>query len=554
MKPETRASGGPAEGGNASFATALIYPNSAAVGASYLGFHKIYGAFEALCRVDACFMPSEGTSAGLGLGEYHLAAFSLTFEMDILNLLRMLKENGIPLLSAQRDERHPLVCAGGIVPTMNPEPFAPFFDFLVLGEGELALPQLVATLAATSDKPRAERLRAIAQIAGVYVPALYDVAEDENGAVAERVAHGAPERVKRLYDPGFGRKGSEQILELDPGVFRGAHLLETGKGCGQGCRFCASGFLYRPVRHVDKDVLLGQIDRALAHKERIGLIGSAICEYPAINEVYDHILKKGGGINVSSLRVEYVTAETLAALAAGGMKTITIAPEAGSERLRNAVNKQMADADILDTVRIAAGAGILNVKCYFLIGLPGERDEDIDALVQLARKIRDELVQGSKQHGRAGKVTVGINPFVPKAQTPFQWEPVAPLPELKKKGARLQKALGRESNMELRIESGRNAALQGLLSAGGRRVAPLILQAFDEGGWNNVLKSPAAKAVYGRARNFGETLPWDFIDSGYAKAYLMKEAEKARQEKTTPPCPPEHAGCRRCGDFKGNCY
>ena len=547
MKPQAIAREGP-------LAVRLAYPNTAAVGASYLGFHKILAAFSAVCRCDTAFLPDDGSAAPLGLARCDLAAFSFTFEMDALNLLRMLKENGIPLIAAERNERHPLVCAGGIVPTMNPEPYAAFFDFFVLGEGELAIPALVEKLSASRHEPRENRLRDIAAIEGVYIPSLYEVEENGDGSIkSRRPLDGAPERVKRLYDPAFGRTGSAQLAGLEGSIFRDSHLIETGKGCGQGCRFCASGFVYRPVRHVDKETLFAQIDEGLARKERIGLIGSAICEHPEIGAVYDHILKKNGGINVSSLRVEYLSAETLAKLAAGGLKTMTIAPEAGSDRLRRAVNKRMTDEDVLAAVRLAAGAGILNVKCYFLIGLPGERDEDVDALATLAKRIRDEFLAGSKRHGRAGKVTIGINPFVPKPQTPFQWEPVAPLAELKQKTARLKKALSRESNMELKIEGGKNSAVQGLLSVGGRGATPLILRAFDEGGWTAALKTPAAKAVFARRKGFGENLPWDFIDSGVAKKYLQTEAEKAAMEKTTPPCPPEHAGCKRCGDFAGNC-
>ncbi len=537
-----------------SFAVRLVYPNTAAVGASYLGFHKILAAFDAVCRCDAAFMPDEGSTGPLNIARCDLAAFSFTFEMDVLNLLRMLKENNIPLMAAERNDRHPLVCAGGIVPTMNPEPFAAFFDFFVLGEGELAIPALVEKLSASRHQPREDRLRDIASIEGVYIPSLYVVEDNHDGFIKSRRAlGGAPERVKRLYDPGFGRTGSAQLAGLEGSIFKDSHLIETGKGCGQGCRFCASGFVYRPVRHVDKERLFAQIDEGLARKERIGLIGSAICEHPEIGAVYDHILKKGGGINVSSLRVEYLSADTLAKLAAGGLKTMTIAPEAGSDRLRRAVNKRMTDEDVLGAVRLAADVGILNVKCYFLIGLPGERDEDIAALAALAKRIRDELLAGSKRHGRAGKITVGVNPFVPKPQTPFQWEPVAPLAALKEKSAKLKKALSRESNMELKIEGGKNAAVQGLLSVGGRSVSALIFRAFEEGGWTAALKSPAAKSVYARRKEFGEALPWDFIDSGVARKYLQAEAEKAPSEKTTPPCPPEHAGCKRCGEFTGNC-
>lgn len=541
---------------DATFSVCLAYPNTREVAAGYLGFHKIFSAFDACCRCVPAFLTEEGTIDGprniRGVG---LIAFSVTFEMDFANILSMLEAWGIPLKSADRNERHPLVVMGGIVPTMNPEPLAEFADFFVLGEGEMTLGEWVGRLSAAGRSPRAERLSVIKDVAGVYVPSLYEIQYGPDGGIASRRAlDGAPARVGRLYDPGFGTKGSAETEVFGESVFKDSRLIETGKGCGQGCRFCAAGFVYRPVRHVSLDLLERQADEGLAAKGRIALIGSAICEHPRIAELYRHILQKGGGLTVSSLRVEFLTGETLGLLAQGGLKTMTIAPEAGSFRLRGIVNKPITDDDVLNAVSMGAEAGILNVKCYFLIGLPGEEEGDVEALIALSKKIRDALLAGSKKRGRAGKITIGINPFVPKAQTPFQWEPVAPLDELKAKVLAVKRGLAREANIELRAESPKNAAAQGVLSMGGRGAADMLLRARAEKGWTALLRTDAAKRVYARRKGYAEVLPWDFIDGGVSREYLEKEHARALKGKTTPPCPPEKAGCRRCGDFSGNCY
>lgn len=536
----------------------LVYPNTQKVGASYLGFHKIYSALSEVCDCDTAFLPEGGgklrsQNQNRELGSFDLLAFSLTFETDILNVLEILKRAGVPLEREERDDDQPLVCAGGIAPTLNPEPFADFFDFMVIGEGELTLREWVEKLAESGGKRRMERLESLAGTAGVYVPSLYEEELAETGRIISRKTLGSgPAVVKRLYDVSFAKKGSAQVMDMET-VFGDSWLLETGKGCGQGCRFCAAGFIYRPTRHVDLERLVEQISDGLARKKRIGLIGSAICEHPDIKKVYAEILRQGGGINVSSLRIGYVDSEMLRQLVRGGLHTMTIAPEAGTERLRRSVNKNVADAEILGTVGEAVTAGMRNVKMYFLVGLPGEEDGDVTAIVTLVKKLRDEFVKKSKPLGRAGKITVAVNPFVPKPQTPFQWEPFAAQKDLKRKMAEVKKGLSREANVELKLESGKGAAVQALMSLGNRTAGRGAVRAFTDGDWKNALREAglASASLAGRDKN--EILPWDFIDSGVTKEYLWKERERAFAGKVTPPCPPGLSGCERCGKFLGNC-
>jgi radical SAM superfamily enzyme YgiQ (UPF0313 family) len=537
----------------------LVYPNLQKLGLSYLGFHKIYSALNAICDCDIAFLTEEGGKPRSNfqnkpLGNFDLLAFSITFETDILNLFSILTAAGVPLEQDRREHTHPLVCAGGIAPTLNPEPFAIFLDFMVIGEGELTLEQWVKKLADNRALDRAERLAEIAAVDGVYVPSLYEVEIGERQKIISRRPLGAaPEKVNRLYDRAFAKSGSAQVFDEET-VFKDSWLIETGKGCGQGCRFCAAGFIYRPVRHVGLEKLSAQIDEGLKLRKRVGLIGSAICEHPRIKDVYSKIIEKGGGVNVSSLRVGYVDEDMLKLLVKGGLHTMTIAPEAGSERLRRAVNKDVSDDEIVTTVGTAVSAGMANIKLYFLIGLPGEQADDVTAIVGLVKRLRDELLNKSKQHGRAGKIMAAINPFVPKAQTPFQWESLAPQKELKNKMAEIRSGLARESNVELKLESAKHAAPQALLSVGNRNAGKIALEAFRDGNWKIVQKRYSNFNAFFHGGGMDEILPWDFIDSGVTKEYLWKEREKSYQGKTTAPCLPEMAGCKRCGEFEGNCY
>jgi len=530
----------------------LAYPNRREIGVSNLGFHKIYSAFtEAGADCKAGFMDELPFDA-LRRGQPELLAFSVTFEMDEPNVLRIIAEAGMPLKRTERGDDAPLVCAGGVAVTLNPEPLSDFIDFFVIGEGENVAARIVEVMAESRGERKLERLKKLASIEGVYVPALYDVTYDENSRIKSRKPlHGAPEKVLRLYDPEYGREGTAQLPELVGSIFGDAFLMETGKGCGQGCRFCAAGFIYRPVRHVDTARLKEQADEGLREHKRIGLVGSAICEHPEMDELYEHILAAGGEMTVSSLRIGLTSSETFHQLAGGGLKTVTIAPEAGSDRLRKIINKNMSEEEIIRTVKDAVTAGIPNLKCYFLIGLPGETDEDIEALVGLVSRMREAFMEASRPTGHAGKITISANPFVPKPFTPFQWEAMAPLSELKKKTAFLRKKFGKMPNVEFKAESLRLASAQALLSVGSRLTGSILPDILNGKSWNEALKTAAAYHL--RKKSEDEILPWDFIATGVRREYLWKEYLKSTNEKPTPPCPPEGSGCRRCGEFEGVC-
>lgn len=542
------------------FSVCLVYPNAQSVGIINLGFQKIYAAISALENVfcDIAFLPEKsGATVSVyekrRLADFDILAFSVTFEMDATNILKILGNAGVQLESKNRESSHPLVCAGGVAVTLNPEPLSDFIDFFVIGEGEVLIGKLLNLLRNSRNSPRHDRLLGIACLPGVYVPSLYDVQYDVGKISSRKAKSEAPNIITRQYNHDYEKNGMAQYIAPDGAIFKDTFLIESGKGCGQGCRFCAAGFVYRPVRHVETETLKKQISRGLKKNSRIGLVGSAVCDHPEINDIYDYILDLGGLVTVSSLRAGKVDKKTFLRLRKGGCRSVTMAPEAGSAKLRRAINKEITDEQIIETVSQAAMAGILNIKLYFLAGLPGETDEDISAIADLAKKMRDAFVKSSKPFGRAGKITVCVNPFVPKPHTPFQWEPFAPMAGLKKKIRFIRRALAGQPNITLKTESVKNAATQALLSVGTRRVGAMILDVFNGKSWSDVLRLPEAKSIYAREKEKEEKLPWDFLDNVVTKQYLWKEREKSKTFKTTAPCPAPHSACRKCGVFKKNC-
>jgi len=572
------------------YSVCLVYPNTKSVGSSNLGFQKIFMLLRdiegLICDVAFLPEPEERASSkkggstnrlvkqsgivsdylGRNLNDFDLIAFSVTFEMDEINLLKILGIAGIPFTSDERlnsVNRLPVIMAGGVAATLNPEPLSRFIDFFILGEGETvvdgdgrsAVEAVIERLRSRREEAKESTLLELAAIEGVYVPSLYEVEYDDKGRIIRRgSAIGAPETVKRLINVGYRATGMSQLENFSSTMFKGTFLVETGKGCGSGCRFCAAGFIYRPVRHVDIDVLKEQVDLGLTKGRRIGLVGSAICEHPDIFELYDRIVDGGGEATVSSLRIGLAGLETFQKLAKGGLKTATVAPEAGSERMRRVINKPLSDEEIIEAAGNCAEAGILNLKLYFLIGLPGESDEDVDAITDLAKKVRDRFIEMSKPHGRAGRVTVSVNPLVPKPSTPFQWEPFESIGSLKEKAGRLKKALNREPNLEFKVEGIREAAFQSLLSTGNRRTGDALMEAYEGDGWQTVLKSKKYNLHYLERRGEDEILPWDFIDSGFGRDYLAGELKKSLADKTTAVCLPTLGGCKKCGEFEGVCF
>lgn len=528
---------------------ALAFPNIYGVGMASLGFQLIYRMLNDLPKssCERVFLPdpedaAEHLRSGAELftleslsplAQFDVVAFSVSFEMDYLNVLRMLRLANLPVERAERDESRPLVIAGGPCATFNPEPLADFVDAFVIGDAEDVIPRLVDALEANQGGSREGVLAALAGIPGVYVPSLYRPHYSEEGELLRvEAVPPAPEKVSRAVAADLACHPSASIVSTPEAEFGEIELLEVARGCGRKCRFCAAGHIARPPR----PRAAGEVTGAA----RLGLVGAAVFDRPDAEEMCRRIVDAGGEFTVSSVRLETVTPAIARLMAQGGQKTLTIAPEAGSERLRHVINKAASEAAIFSAAAAARDAGIARMKLYFMIGLPTEADEDVAAIVDLVRRLAREFPSIGFQ--------LSVSTFVPKPWTPFQWHPMEREGVLKRRYAALKKGVSAIRGAKLGGESPRLAAIQGYLARGDRRIGQVLVAALENGG-----DYPAAVRGTGvdtgwylyRTRPREETLPWDHVDVLVGKDYLWREYQKALKGETTDPC--AVGVCRECG-------
>jgi radical SAM superfamily enzyme YgiQ (UPF0313 family) len=535
-------------------AVALVYPNAYAVGMSNLGFQTIYRHLNALPDVvcERVFLPDAVDVAELQrtrtplfslesqrpLGDFHMVGFSVTYEGDYVNVLRLLDLAGIPARASDRRPADPLVLMGGVCAFSNPEPVAPFMDFVVVGEGEELVGELIAAYR-ERYRDRASFLDLLTAVPGVYVPGRYDARYAADGTLADVVpAPGVPAVVvkRRLRDVDAFRT----IAAVKTGNAEYGHmaLLEVGKGCGRGCRFCLEGQVYRPVRHRSVAALRDTIEQlAREGEKRIGLVGACVSDYPWIGELLKVVEDNGMELSISSLRADSLTEDLAASLARGGHRTLTIAPEAGTERLRRAIRKAITDAQILAACDLVRAQGIPNLKTYFMIGQPSETDEDVAAIPELARRMLERLRVLDPQGRPFGRLTLSISSFVPKPWTPFQWAPFAGATALAGKLETIKRGVGGLATVRVLHENPREAALQALLARGDRRVGDFLEAAARAGGdWRRALREwdgdPAFYTT--RPRRLDERFPWDHFDVGVKKAGLAREWERALAAEPAP--------------------
>jgi radical SAM superfamily enzyme YgiQ (UPF0313 family) len=505
----------------------LVYPNRYRVAMGNLGFQAVYALLNSFPDIvcERAFLPDPEDLAEYRksrtsllslesqrpLSDFDMVAFSVSFESDYLNIPAVFSLAGIPPLASGRTDAAPLVLAGGAALFLNPEPVAPFMDLIAIGEGEPLLPPLLEM--SKRGNSRAELLREAAGIPGVYVPSLYDVEYDGAGA-AERRSHGlAPDSVARIWETDLDRRPATSVI-LAPGVeFADMYLVELSRGCPRGCRFCAAGFIYLPYRQREVEAVKADTVKGLAKRGRVGLVGAAISDYRGIGEVCRHILRNGGKVSVSSLRIDALDEEMIEMLKESGHKTVALAPEGGSQRLRDLIKKDLREDQILAACDLLIGRDILNLKLYFIVGLPTETYADLEELIALVKKIRERVIEAARRNRRLGEVILSVNPFVPKPFTPFQWCGMEDMKSLERKGKYLQQEVGRLSNVRLIMESPKDAAIQALLSRGDRRLAELLLKADELGGWRKGAKALGLDVDHLVCRDIppDQRLPWDFI-------------------------------------------
>ena len=573
---------------------AFCFPDTYEVAMSHLGMKILYAAINAqpwsLCErvcmpwVDMMALMQEeqvplfSLESRHALKDFDVVGFTLQYEMSYSNILAMLKLGGIPLLREERGQDDPIVVAGGPC-AFNPEPLADFIDAFMVGDGEEQIIELNAVINEwkKSGEPKDALLRRMAQVRGVYVPALYDVTYNQDGTIASFRPNcpEAPERVVKAI-----------VTDLDSVIYpkdipvpyteiiHDRIMLEIMRGCTRGCRFCEAGMLYRPVRERSLEHLVelaSSLEKTTGYEE-ISLSSLSSGDYTCLAELIRELLKRMEGKHVSislpSLRLDSVLKESLEETQKERKTSLTFAPEAGTQRLRDVINKGVTEADLMEKVTDAFQGGWSSVKLYFMMGLPTETYEDLDGIADLARKVVSAYFAVPKgQRAKGLRVTCSASVFVPKPFTPFQWEPQDTLDTVQQKQLHLREALRSVKGVNFNYHESGLSFLEACFSRGDRRMGQVLLRAFEKGcmldGWSEQFKydtwmeafnecgvDPAFYAY--RRRDKDEILPWDFIDSGVTKEYLWREKQKADRAETTKDC---RKGCNGCGlqRFKGVC-
>jgi radical SAM superfamily enzyme YgiQ (UPF0313 family) len=536
---------------------ALAFPNTYWVGMSNLGFQTIYRLFNAeddivcerfflppkqeLAEMSASKTPLLTLESQTPVGEFDVIAFSISFEWDYVNVLTLLRLAGIPAYAAERSPRHPLIVVGGAVTFVNPEPLAPFADVIAAGEGEVLVPGLRRAVAAATD--RSSLLHLLAAERGFYIPSLYEPQYADDGTLAgytvrDGVTAPLPVRKAALKVTDAVDPPATSIFTPDT-EFGSRFLVEVVRGCANLCRFCWAGYNYLPVRSFPADRILELARAARTHSSRVGLVSIALCDHPEIDRILANLLEMGYAISPASLRLDDLTQSIVRTLTASGERTITIAPETGSDRLRRVINKTVTNDEILDSADLIFANGIENLKLYYMIGLPTETDEDLVAIRDLTLQLRERMLKYARAKGQVGRIIGSVNPLIPKPGTAYQWIPMEDPAVIDRKIKRLRELTAGIDNVYFNIKSERHSYFQALLSLGDRRVAPAI--AIAERNGQNWRAAVAEAGVDGdfyifRDRRGDAMLPWDIIDGGMKRPFFESEFEKSlREEWTLPP-------------------
>ncbi len=530
---------------------ALVFPNTYYLGMSNLGFQVVYGLLNAFDEVvcERVFLPQRGEKirsieGGRPLRDFPVILFSVSFEQDYPHVVKILIDSGIPPLA--RGRKAPLVLAGGVATFMNPEPLAEFVDGFLVGEAEAFGHDLVEVLLEARGEKEEALFRLKERLKAIYIPAEYEPIYLPDGRLKEIRTQGhAPLPISRALAPYPPEVAPHSVIVAEDTEFADTFLLEVGRGCGRGCRFCGAGYVYRPPRPYP----LSALSRALEANptNKVGLIGLEFADRQEIEALCRYLIDRGLALSFSSLRADALTDGFLELLRATGARTATIAPEAGSERLRQVINKGLDEATILEAAERLATTGIVHLKLYFMIGLPTEEDEDLKELVALVRRIRHRLLKVSRGRGQMIDLRVSVNCFVPKPWTPFQWVGFAGVSLLKGRLSWLKRALRKESNVTATFDLPKWAHFQAVLARGDRRLSQLLLLLGQGANLNQAYRevnvNPAFYAE--REREKDELFPWEVIDIGINRKFLWQEYQRSLAARPGPPCRPGR--CRLCG-------
>ena len=530
----------------------LAYPNYYRTGMANLGFQTVYKIINEqpsfLC--ERVFLPAVGSDAESATGaagmfslesqksiaEFDILAFSLSFENDYPHVLTMLAKAGIPLLTKDRTEEYPLIIGGGIALTLNPEPLADIFDLFILGEAEVALSQFTRSFedARRLGHSRSGLLKDLQkQIPGVYVPGLYEVKYSADSRIEAFVPREAdfPQKIKINHIKDINSYCTEEVISATQVEMEDMYLTEVNRGCARSCRFCAASFVYRPARFRSAEEIIASIDRGLKKKKKIGLVGTAVSDHPELVQICEYILAQNAQVGIGSLRIDQINEKIVDLIKAGGIETVALAPEAGSQKMRDVLRKDITEDEILRAAELLIGKEIPNLRLYFMVGLPGEEDQDIDAIIDLTRKIQQHALLYTQGKRKFRRITLSVNQFIPKPQTPLQWCALADVSATGKKIKKIVSAFGRDKQINVIHDVPKWNYIQALLSLGDRRVGEILMAVHHlDGNWVKAFKNATINPdfyVY-RQKTFDEVFPWDIVDLGTSKKSLISECKKAQ--------------------------